>query len=54
MAEFCKQCFIEHIMNSREQALVEQEKITFVLSENNDLCEGCGEFLPVVIQVIEE
>lgn len=39
MAEFCKECFLNK----------ENEQI--VMSEDDDLCEGCGEFKPVVVKI---
>ena len=51
MAEFCKECFIEVLMDSRDQALYEQGNITLVVSKDNDFCERCGKVLPVVIKV---
>ena len=44
MAEFCKDCFKEKIDPS-----VEDDRI--ILSQEADLCEGCGETKPIVIEV---
>ena len=44
MAEFCKQCFI-----NIEPEYVKNKEI--VVSEDDDFCEGCGEFKPVVIEI---
>lgn len=42
MAEFCLDCW-NKLMNSNDPA----EK--YVLSDELDLCEGCGEWKPVII-----
>ena len=47
MAEFCKECFKEHIV-------IPSDNITddrLVMSEQLDFCEGCAEWKPVVIEV---
>ena len=54
MAEFCKRCFIDRLMDSRDQTLYKQEKITLVMSEDNDFCEECGKILPVVIRIVRK
>ena len=46
MAEFCKDCFKQLLFNGYED-----DKI--ILSEDLDLCEGCGEFKQVVIKIID-
>ena len=51
MAEFCEKCFKEHLMTSSEQRLVDAGKVNLFLSDWNDLCEGCGQIVPVVIRV---
>jgi len=43
MAEFCKECFLRINKNYKEEQLV--------LSEDDDLCEVCGKFKPVVIEI---
>lgn len=52
MAEFCQECFVEKIMSSTEQMLYEMRKLSLQLSEDSELCEGCGKILPVVIAII--
>ena len=42
MAEFCLDCFNK--MNDTNYT-----KKDFVISKEPDLCEGCGEFKPVII-----
>jgi hypothetical protein len=42
MAEFCKECFERIFGNSN-----------VIESEDDDLCEGCGEVKKVVIKVLE-
>ena len=44
MAEFCKNCYKEKIDPS-----VEDDRI--ILSQEAELCEGCGETKPVVIEI---
>ena len=44
MAEFCKECF-----KRIEGDFFKDKEI--ILSEDDDLCEGCGEFKQVVIGV---
>ena len=48
MAEFCRKCFIETFRPSKE----EEQKI--IMSEESDLCEGCGEVKPFVLYVAEK
>lgn len=45
MAEFCKACFISCLHPSRD------EIDHIVMSEDVDLCEGCGKVLPVVAYI---
>jgi len=45
MAEFCKKCFIR--MNKSS----EEEIKRIVLSNYNDLCEGCGSIKPIVLYI---
>lgn len=42
MAEFCKECFIKIFCPTEEE--IKQ----IVLSEDDDYCEGCNEFKPIV------
>ena len=42
MAEFCRECFKTKI----EPGALDKH---IIVSEDEDLCEGCGEFKPVVI-----
>lgn len=46
MAEFCKGCFHKLVVVSPCQV---NESV--ILSEDFDLCEGCGEFKQVVIGI---
>ena len=43
MAEFCKECFKRCI----EPGAIDKY---IVISEDEDLCEGCGEFKQVVVE----
>ncbi len=48
MAEFCLKCFLESIRVSKGERTV--------MSEEEDICEGCGEIRPYVdhVEDIEE
>lgn len=46
MAEFCKECFLK-IENNIDE-------IQLLMSDTSDLCEGCGETKPIVLQVIPQ
>lgn len=46
MAEFCKTCFKEKINPSVEDANI-------ILSQEAELCEGCGEIKPIVVEVVD-
>lgn len=48
MAEFCRECFIGHLHPS------EDEIKRIVVSDDLDLCEGCGEYRKVVTQIREK
>lgn len=43
MAEFCRKCYIEICGGSEDDPLV--------MSDELDLCEGCGEWKQVVVRV---
>ncbi len=45
MAEFCKECYDKYFKKYHN------EGDQIITSEDDDLCEGCCEFKPVVIQV---
>lgn len=45
MAEFCRKCFIESFYPSK------YEIDHIVMSEECDLCEGCGRYVPVVVYI---
>lgn len=49
MAEFCKECFLRIEGNSE---WVKDKEI--IMSEDLDLCEGCGKFKQVVVKVKEK
>ena len=53
MAEFCKECFINNILNSSDKEKYDNGYLRIVMFNEPDLCEGCGEILPVV-NYIEE
>ncbi len=46
MAELCRKCFIETWSQYYDDISLLEEDI--VMSEDSELCEGCGEFLPYV------
>lgn len=48
MAEFCKKCFEK--MDG--DLIAKNEKI--ILSEDGDLCEGCGGWKSIVIEIVEK
>ena len=48
MAEFCKDCARKVL------GFTEDELSRAVMSEDPDLCEGCGEYKPVVIHIREK
>lgn len=54
MAEFCRECFVNKILDSKEQELYEEGKLEIIESTDDDYCEGCGKILPVVIEVTKE
>lgn len=45
MSELCKECFIDIWM------LTEQEIADIVMSEDEEVCESCGEVKPYVLEV---
>ena len=51
MAEFCRECFVNNILDSKEQKLYEERKLEIIESTDDDYCEGCGKIVPVVIEV---
>lgn len=51
MAEFCEKCFKQKLISSDEQKLIESGEIQVFVSDWDDLCEGCGKIVPVVIRV---
>ena len=54
MAEFCRECFVNKILDSKEQELYEEGKLEIIESADDDYCEGCGKIVPVVIEVKKE
>lgn len=46
MAELCKKCFLETWHTYFDDVCAIEEDI--VLSENNEICEGCGAYVPYV------
>ena len=46
VAEFCKECFLQ--MNEGEEWLEDKQ---IVVSQELDLCEGCGEWKEVVVEI---
>lgn len=42
MAEFCKECFINKLMSSKERKDYKNNKIEIIMSASYALCEGCG------------
>lgn len=49
MAEFCKKCFKEKLTTSSDNI----SDNALIMSKENDYCESCGEFGPVVLAVKE-
>lgn len=47
MAEFCKDCLLE-MMD------VDLKKNKIILSDDDDICEGCGNIKPVVVEIISK
>lgn len=45
MAEFCRDCFIETFRPSADEIR------RIVMTKEYDLCEGCGEWKPVVSHI---
>lgn len=45
MAEFCKDCFEKYLTPDR--SVVDH----VILSKDPELCEGCGEYKPVVVRI---
>ena len=45
MAEFCRDCFIRYVGGT------EAELRRAVISEEPELCEGCGRLLPIVVRI---
>ena len=45
MAEFCKECFL------KIDRVQENEEIIMSADDDLDLCEGCGKFKPVVVEI---
>lgn len=43
MAEFCKSCFKKLNPNLKDKKLI--------LSKDTNMCEGCGDWKPVVVRV---
>lgn len=54
MAEFCKKCFVEKILNTSEQMDYYKGKLKIIMFEDSDFCEGCGEIAQVVNYVTSE
>ena len=54
MAEFCKKCFIEKLLTSYERRDYDDGKLSIVMYEDEDFCEGCGQIAPVVNYTIRE
>lgn len=48
MAEFCKDCF----ENMFYQYLKENDEL--IISNYDDLCEGCGKIIPIVEKVVSK
>ena len=49
MAELCKKCFLETWYPYIDDISLVEEDI--VMSEDNTICEGCGEYVPYVHHV---
>lgn len=52
MAELCKECFLKTWHPYVEDISSFEEDI--VMSEDNEVCEGCGRFLPYVHHIGKE
>lgn len=50
MAEFCKKCFVEKMLNSAEKKEYKNGNLTIVTTAEDDVdyCEGCSTLGPVV------
>lgn len=42
MAEFCKKCFINKLLTSKEREDYKNNKIEIIMSDSYTLCESCG------------
>ena len=42
MAEFCRKCFVDKLMTSKERENYRNNKIEIIMSDLYTLCEGCG------------
>lgn len=51
MAEFCKDCFINYLLDNKDRKAYENGKLKIKMSKETDLCEGCGKMKPVVVTV---
>lgn len=52
MAEFCKECFVAELLDSKGQEDYRNGKLTLLMSGGEDFCEGCCEIKPVVVSVL--
>lgn len=52
MAEFCRRCFIDKMLDYREQEEYDAGELTVQMSDDDDLCEACGSIGPIVERVV--
>ena len=52
MAEFCKDCFRNKLLTTKENREITDEQI--IMFKGVDYCEGCGQIKPLVHYVKEK
>lgn len=50
MAEFCVECFVEKLITPQERNAYKIGKYNIIESSDNDVCEGCCQSKPYVIE----
>lgn len=54
MAEFCKECFMNKLLTSKERTKLEEKKIEIVMSNLFTLCEGCKKVDNFVERIVDK